>query len=111
MDFAVPADHRVKLKESKKRNKYLNLARELKKPMEHESGSDTICNWSDRDSYKRIDTGTGGLGNKRETGDHSNNSIVEIGQNSKKSPGGLSRLAVTQTQVENYQLMLVGKTL
>ena len=30
MDFAVPADHRVKLKESEKRDKYLDLARELK---------------------------------------------------------------------------------
>ena len=29
VDFAVPADHRVKLKESKK-DKYLNLARKLK---------------------------------------------------------------------------------
>ena len=31
VDFAVPADHRIKLKESEKRDKYLNLARELKK--------------------------------------------------------------------------------
>ena len=31
MNFAVPADHRVKLKESKKRDKYLDLTRELKK--------------------------------------------------------------------------------
>ena len=31
MDFAVPADHRVKLKESEKKGKYLDLARELKK--------------------------------------------------------------------------------
>ena len=31
VDFAVPADHRVKLKESEKKNRYLNLARELKK--------------------------------------------------------------------------------
>ena len=31
MDFAVPADHRVKLKECEKRDKYLDLARELKK--------------------------------------------------------------------------------
>ena len=29
--FAVPADHRVKLKENEKKDKYLNLARELKK--------------------------------------------------------------------------------
>ena len=31
MNFAVPADHRVKLKESEKKNKYLFLAKELKK--------------------------------------------------------------------------------
>ena len=29
--FAVPADHRMKLKECKKRDKYLDLTRELKK--------------------------------------------------------------------------------
>ena len=31
MDFAVPADYRVKLKEKEKKEKYLDLARELKK--------------------------------------------------------------------------------
>ena len=31
VDLAFPADHRVKLKESEKREKYLGLARELKK--------------------------------------------------------------------------------
>ena len=31
MDFFVPVDHRVKLKESKKKDKYLDLTRELKK--------------------------------------------------------------------------------
>ena len=31
MDFAVPADHRVKLKESEKKDKYFDLAREFKK--------------------------------------------------------------------------------
>ena len=31
VDFAVPADHRINLKECEKRNKYLDLARELKK--------------------------------------------------------------------------------
>ena len=30
-DFAVPADHRIKLKESEKKDKYLNLGRGLKK--------------------------------------------------------------------------------
>ena len=31
VDFAVPADHRIKLKEYEKKDKYLDLARELKK--------------------------------------------------------------------------------
>ena len=31
MDFPVPADHRIKLKESEKKDQYLDLARELKK--------------------------------------------------------------------------------
>ena len=40
-------------------------------------------------------------------GDHPNYSIVEISQNTEKSPGDLRRLAVTQTPVENHQLTLV----
>ena len=31
VDFAVPADHRIKRKESEKKDKYLDLVRELKK--------------------------------------------------------------------------------
>ena len=31
VDFAVPADHRINLKESEKKDNYLDLARELKK--------------------------------------------------------------------------------
>ena len=31
MDFAVPADHRVKLKENENMDKYLDLARKLKR--------------------------------------------------------------------------------
>ena len=31
VDFAVPVDHRIKLKECEKKDKYLDLARELKK--------------------------------------------------------------------------------
>ena len=31
VNFAVPADHRINLKESEKKDKYLDLARELKK--------------------------------------------------------------------------------
>ena len=51
VDYAVPADHRGKLKESEKRDKNLDLAREFKKPktMEHERDGDT--NWCTRYSH------------------------------------------------------------
>ena len=65
VDFAVTADHRVKLKENEKRDKYLDLTRELKKIMEHESDDDTNykrCFWH---CHQRFDTGTGGLGKKK----------------------------------------------
>ena len=43
MNFAVPTDHRIKLKECEKKDKYLDLARELKKDMEHEGDNYTYC--------------------------------------------------------------------
>ncbi len=43
MDFAVSADHRIKLKECEKKDKYLNFARDLKKTMEHEGDNYTNC--------------------------------------------------------------------
>ena len=54
MDFAVAADHRVKLTESEKRDKYPDLARELKKTLVHESDGDTNCNWSARYSHQKL---------------------------------------------------------
>ena len=55
--YADPADHRVKLKESKNEDKKLDLAREMK------SESETNCNWCARYSHQSVDKGTGGLGN------------------------------------------------
>ena len=48
MDIAVPAGHRIKLKESEKNNEYLDLTRELKNIVEHESNDDTNCRWRAR---------------------------------------------------------------
>ena len=45
MDFAVLADHKIKLKESKKKDKYFDLVRELKKTMEYESDDYTNRDW------------------------------------------------------------------
>ena len=45
VDFDVLTDHKVKLKENEQRDKYLDLARELKKKtMEHESDGHSNCN-------------------------------------------------------------------
>ena len=52
-----------------------------------------------------------GLGNKRTSGDHWNYNIVEIGQNTEKSPGYKRKLVVYQTPVKDHQLTLVFKTL
>ena len=79
--------------------------------MEHESDDDTNCNWCTWYIHRRICTGTGGFGNKRRGGDHPNCSIIKISLNIEKSPGDLRRHAISQTPVEDYQLMLVWKTL
>ena len=81
MEFSVSADHKVKRK-GKDRDRYLDRARELK-TMEHESDGDTNCNWRTRYSHQRIDTGTGGLGNKRTSRNCPINNIVKIGHNNK----------------------------
>ena len=45
IDFAVPADHRIKLKEFEMKDKYLDLSRELKKTMEHAGDNCINYNW------------------------------------------------------------------
>ena len=84
MDFAVLADHRVKLKESEKRDKYLDFARELKHA-EHEGDGDTNCNWRIWNNPQRIGTETGKFGNKKTSEGHPDSSIIMIGQNTEKS--------------------------
>ena len=56
VDFAVQVHHKVKLKDSEKKDKFQDLARERKKTMEHESDGDINYNWcslqSPKDWYK-----------------------------------------------------------
>ncbi len=56
---------------------------------------------------KRIGKGTCGDDNKRMNGNYPDDSIVNIGQNTEKSPGDLRRLAVTQTPVKDHLLTLM----
>ena len=107
MDFAVPVDNKVKIKESEKRDKYLDLARELKKKnMGNEGDSDTNCHWCTWDCEA-----IGRLGNKRTSWDHPDFSIIKIDQNTEESPGDLRRFAASQTPVRNHLINLVWKTL
>ena len=111
VNFAVSADHSVKLKERERELSTNTLLEKWKKQLEHETDGVTNCNWRTRYYPQRIGTGTGGLGDKRMGGEYPNDSIVEIGQNTKKSPGDLRKLAVLQTPVKNHQIMLGWKIL
>ena len=81
-----------------------------KQAMEYESDSDTYCSWCTWNSPQRLGKRNRSIGNQRTNRDHLDDSIVEIGQNTDKSPGGMRRLAVTQIPVNDHQLTLVLKT-
>ena len=53
--FTVPANHRVKIKESEKIDKCLDLAKELKKKQQKTMGiGDTKCSWCTWSSSQRL---------------------------------------------------------
>ena len=96
-------------KTERKKDKYLDFARELKKTMEHEGDNCTYRDWCFWYSHQGIIKGTGGLGSWSLCGDYPN--IFENGLNTEKNPGDLRRIAVTQTPVKNHQLKLMWKAL
>ena len=110
MNFAVPADHRVKLKGKEKKDKYLDLAWGLKKLRNMKATIIPILTGAIDTVIKELVQGTGGLGNNWTSGNYPNYYIIEIGQKTEKSPGDLRRLAVTQSPVKGHQLTLVWKT-
>ena len=63
--------------------------------MEHGSDNDANCNWRARYRHQGNSSGTGGLGNKRTSGDHPKCSIIKNGQNTEKSLGDTRKLAIT----------------
>ena len=109
VDFAVRTDHWVKLKESEKKDKYLDPDRGMKKLWNMKVIVIPVVIRAL--SAVRIGKKTRRLGNKWTSGDHPNYSIAEIGQNNEKSRGDLRRLGVTQTPVKDHQLTLMWKTL
>ena len=110
VDSTVSADHRVKIKESEKSHKYLDLVRELKKDETWKWRWCILCLMHLGQSPK-IGKGTGRFWNKRTSWDPPDYSITKIGQNPEKSPGELRWLLVTQISMRNHQLALGWKTL
>ena len=51
----------------------------MEKTVEHESDDYTCCNWCSLYSHKGINEGIRGLGNKRTSGEHPNDCIIDIG--------------------------------
>ena len=111
MDFAVPADHRVKLKNAKREISTSTLRGNWKKNLRNMKvaiipiiigalGTVTKGLLQGLEDWEKNGTG----------GDCSNYRIVEFGQNTAKSPGYLRRLAANQSPVESHQVTLMWKT-
>ena len=54
IDFAVRADHRMKIKGNEKINEYLDLAKRTEKTVEHHCDGDTNCGLCAWNSPKRL---------------------------------------------------------
>ena len=76
MDFAVPADHKSKLKESEKKGEYLYFARELKKLRNMKVTLIPVVIGAFGTVTKRIIKWSGGLGDRKTSGDHLNYNII-----------------------------------
>ena len=74
------------------------------KSMEQENENDTNINWSAWNSpLKVLEKTTGVIRNQKMNRNRRNNIIIEIGQNTKRSPGNLSRLSVTLIPVRDHK--------
>ena len=107
VNFAVPDDRRVKIKENKKRKKYLHLTLKQQWKMEMTIIATVIGTFG---RSLKATKGDGKAGNRRTNWDHPDNSVVGIDRNKEKNSRDLRRLAVTQTPVKDHQLWLMWKT-
>ena len=92
VDFDVPVNHRVKIKESEKTHKYMELDKRTKKVVEHEGDGGT----------KSFGKKTREIGNQMKSRDHPDHSIVKFDSNTEKSPGIRRKLVISQIPVKYY---------
>ena len=89
----------MQLKDCEKKDKYLDLLGE-EKTMKHEGDRYTNRDWCFWCSQRKINKGTGGLGNRKKSGDNTNYNIIENGQNAEKSPGDLRTLVPADHRIK-----------
>ena len=109
MDFVVPANHKVKIKENHNSENYLDLTRELRKLQNIKFTELPIVIGTLGTILRGLVRGLKWVGNRRTSRTYPNYCIVEVNQNTDKSPRDLRTLAVTQTPVKDYQLTLEWK--
>ena len=88
----------------------LGICLRTKNAVEYESETDTISKLNIWNSLQKFWKGKERVENRSTNRDNLHHRIVEIDQNTEKSPGDLKRLGITQTVVKNHQLTLVWKT-
>ena len=91
-------NHRIKLKECEKKNKYLDLVKELKKLRNMRVIIVSIVIDAFGTTTKGLLKGPGGLGSWQTSADHPNDSLFENGLNTEKSPGDLGYLLSLKLQ-------------
>ena len=114
VDFPVSAEHRGKIKESQKRDKYQDLARGLRKLWNMKMTVIRIVFHAPGTIPKLLINGLGDLEIIGQVEHTPTLALVRSGRILRRvleAWGGLKTLAITQTSERIYQVTLVGKTL
>ena len=69
-DIAGLVDHWVNIKENEKTDKNVDVAKELKRIVQHEGNGDTSCNWCARNDLQMFGKRAGRIGTRKTSGDH-----------------------------------------
>ena len=107
MDFAVQADHRVKLKEKEKKDKYQDLARELKKLWNMMMTIVLIVIGALGTVIKGLLKGLEDLEIRGRVETIQITTLLRLYRILRRVMLDLRRLAVTQASVKDHQLMLM----
>ena len=90
--FAVSADLKIKRKTNENIDKYLDLARELKKAAKHEGDGDTNCCWNTWNGSQKPGKRTEKIRDQSKNRDHPDHSTVKIKQDTWKVEKTLCQL-------------------